>query len=62
MLDLTAHQPAEKRVRVMADGIRTSPSIACTTSSVRSRSTWAKRRPPVSTATKNASTKSTTGI
>jgi hypothetical protein len=46
----------------MAEGIRFTPRIACTTSSVRSRSTCAKRHPPVSTVAKNANTMSSTGI
>ena len=46
----------------MADGIRLSPKIVRTTSSLRSRSTCAKRRLPVNTPAKNASTRSTTGI
>src|SRR5438477_185295 len=46
----------------MADGMRASPKIVRTTSSLRSRSTCAKRRLPISTPAKNASTMSTTGI
>jgi hypothetical protein len=58
MLDLAAHQAAE----VAGEGMRCTPRMACTTSSVRSRSTCAKRRPPVSTAANNASTTATTRI
>src|SRR5713226_1948386 len=46
----------------MADGIRATPTIACTTSSLRNRSRCAKRRPPVSTVTNKANAMSSTGI
>src|SRR5713101_197718 len=46
----------------MAEGIRATPTIACTTSSLRNRSRCAKRRPPVSTVTNKANAMSSTGI
>src|SRR5229473_3603705 len=46
----------------MAEGIRATPKIACTTSSLRNRSRCAKRRPPVSTVANKANAMSSTGI
>src|SRR6266849_70764 len=46
----------------MAEGIRATPTIACTTSSLRNRSRCAKRRPPVSTVANKANAMSSTGI
>jgi hypothetical protein len=54
--------PPKYRVSVIAEGTRRAPTIACTTSSLRTRSTWANRRPAVRTVANKLRTISKTGI